>query len=170
MSQPVPAPDGIQPDAEPCFFASATENFRWEGVSVTEYKPTPGQEAGFCGILRQTLFGGRNESIGFEVRYFEIGPGGWSSLEYHGHAHAVIGLRGTGQVLLGDQVRTLGFLDLAYIGSNQPHRLTNEGTEPFGFLCIVDARRDTSRLLRPADLPHLLAQAETAHILKKGEF
>ena len=121
---------------------------------------------GFCGILRQTLFGQPEDTVGFEVRYFEIEPGGWSSLEYHGHSHAVIGLRGKGQILLGNEVKSLGFLDLAYIGPNQIHRLANDSNETFGFICIVDNQRDRPLSLNPEDVPHLMANPETARLVK----
>ncbi len=148
-------------------FAPARGDFRWEGVGVKEYKPSDHPNPDFNGITRQTLFGQRGERIGFEVRYFEIAPGGWSSLECHRHAHAVIGLRGEGNILLGNQARTLRFLDLAYIGPDQPHRLTNETSEPFGFLCIVDAERDRPRQVAPEDLPDLLSNPNLTQILTK---
>lgn len=148
-------------------FTPCTEPFRWAGIPVRAYQSTPTTTADFAGITRQTLFGHRGETIGFEVRYFEIAPGGWSALECHEHAHAVIGLRGVGKVLLGDTVQTLGFLDLAYIGTNCIHRLVNDGTTPFGFLCIVDAKRDRPHRLRPADVPELLANPLLVHLIAR---
>ncbi|QUW03933.1 cupin domain-containing protein [Chloracidobacterium validum] len=149
-------------------FTPTTEPFRWENIPVTAYQRTPATAADFAGITRQTLFGQSGETIGFEVRYFEIAPGGWSSLECHGHAHAVIGLRGVGKVLLGDTVQTLRFLDLAYIGPNCVHRLVNDEPTPFGFLCIVDAKRDRPRRLRPADVPDLLTNPALAALIQRG--
>ncbi|MCS7080196.1 MAG: cupin domain-containing protein [Chloracidobacterium sp.] len=149
-------------------FVPCVEPFRWEGVPVTAYQQTPALEADFAGVTRQTLFGRSGEAIGFEVRYFEIAPGGWSALERHEHAHAVIGLRGVGKVLMGDTVRTLGFLDLAYIGPNCVHRLVNDESTPFGFLCIVDARRDRPRRLRPADVSELLADQTLAAVILRS--
>jgi quercetin dioxygenase-like cupin family protein len=164
------SPHGATPSAaSPVHrFTPCTEPFRWEGIPVTAYQSTPATAADFSGITRQTLFGHSGETIGFEVRYFEIAPGGWSSLECHEHAHAVIGLRGSGKVLLGDTVQTLGFLDLAYIGANCVHRLVNDGTTPFGFLCIVDAKRDRPRRLRPADVPELLANPVLAPLIQRA--
>ncbi len=171
-SEPVEAPPARQDTpsaAAPAHrFTPCTEPFRWEGVPVTAYQSTPATAADFAGITRQTLFGHGGEAIGFEVRYFEIAPGGWSSLECHEHAHAVIGLRGVGKVLLGDTVQTLGFLDLAYIGANCVHRLVNDGPTPFGFLCIVDAKRDRPRRLRPADVPELLANPVVAPLIQRA--
>lgn len=148
-------------------FIPSEGDFRWRGVGVTEYKNTPATADDFSRITRQTLFGHAGEAIGFEVRYFEIAPGGWSSLECHAHAHAVVGLRGKGRVLLGEEVRELNFLDLAYIGPDCVHRLTNDADEPFGFLCIVDAVRDRPKKLNAADVPHLLDKPETAEIIHR---
>lgn len=88
-----------------------------------------------------------SDQIKFEVRYFEISPGGYSSLEYHNHAHVVICLKGKGKIRLGDEYRILKYLDIAFIAPNEVHQLSNPFKEPFGFLCIVDAERD-----RPIEL------------------
>jgi quercetin dioxygenase-like cupin family protein len=156
-----------QPEEPERRFTPSAGDFRWTGVAVTEYKSDARAEGGFHNVIRQTLFGKTGEAIGFEVRYFEIAPGGWSSLERHQHAHAVIGLRGVGKILLGDEVRSLGFLDLAYIGPNCIHRLANESSEPFGFLCVVDAVRDRPQPLTAADASELTTNPETAAMIQK---
>ena len=50
--------------------------------------------APFNSISRQVLFS--ESSIGCELRYFEMAPGGHSTLERHEHTHAVMVLRGHG--------------------------------------------------------------------------
>jgi quercetin dioxygenase-like cupin family protein len=114
-------------------------DFHWEGVPVDEYK-SGGDN--WCGIQRMVLLGNRGEAMGFHVRYFEIAPGGFSSREQHAHIHAVMVLRGRGEVQLGDAVHPLGFGDVVYIAPHDLHQFRNmTATEPFGFLCLVDARR-----------------------------
>lgn len=49
-------------------------------------------------ILRTELVGKNGESCQFHVRYFEVGPGGYSTLEKHVHEHVVIPIRGRGVV------------------------------------------------------------------------
>ena len=49
-------------------------------------------------ILRTELVGKNGESCKFHVRYFEVAPGGYSTLEKHVHEHVVIPLRGKGVV------------------------------------------------------------------------
>jgi ribulose-bisphosphate carboxylase large chain len=121
-------------------------DFRWQDVPVVNYK-APADH--WCGIRRMVLVGDRGESTGFQVRYFEIEPGGFSSLEHHVHEHAVVVLRGRGEVQLGEQVHELGFGDTVYVAPNELHQFRNPSTsEPFGFLCIVDARRDRPAVSR----------------------
>jgi quercetin dioxygenase-like cupin family protein len=125
------------------------EGFRWEGVATQQYK-APADH--WCGITRSVLFGGQGDSTAFEVRYFEIAPGGFSSLESHAHEHAVIVLRGRGEVRLGDETHALAFGDSVYVAPHEVHQFRNSSSEPasepFGFLCIVDAQRDRS-VVRP---------------------
>ena len=114
--------------------------FRWEGVPAEEYKV---QGADWCAVRRMTLAGGAGAATAFEVRYFEIEPAGFSSLEHHAHEHVVIVLRGRGQVRLGDAVHELSFGDTVYVAPHTVHQFSNpHGEEPLGFLCVVDAVRD----------------------------
>lgn len=119
-------------------------NFRWRGVKDEPYKAT-GSE--WSNIIRRVLVGERGESTKFHVRYFEIAPEGNSSLERHRHEHVVICVRGKGVVLTGRTRRTMEFMDTAYISPDTIHQLSNPFEEPFGFLCIVNARRDRPRVL-----------------------
>jgi ribulose-bisphosphate carboxylase large chain len=115
------------------------ENFTWTGVKTERYKSTAG---GWSAITRRVLVGNRGESARFHLRYFEIAPGGFSSLEQHRHEHVVICVRGKGRVVMGRRKQTLHYLDTAYLAPDTVHQLSNPFDEPFGFLCIVNAKRD----------------------------
>ena len=97
---------------------------------------------GWRGLTRHTLVPGGSVAAGFEQRYFEIEPGGYSSLEKHEHIHVVITLRGRGRVLVGDRVVELGPMEVLEIPPSAAHRWVNAGEEPWGFLCTVEAERD----------------------------
>ncbi len=133
----LPAPGGAAPGSRVVRFAGA---FRWQGVAAEEYKHPADH---WCGVTRMSLAGERGESTAFQVRYFEIAPGGFSSLERHRHEHVVVVLRGRGRARLGAEVHDLGFGDVAYVAPDEVHQLRNASAdEPFGFLCVVDADRD----------------------------
>lgn len=113
------------------------KNGKWQGIKSIPYKSTKGT---WSLIERLPIL--KTDDIKFEVRYFEISPGGKSSLEYHQHAHVVVCLKGKGKVRLGNKYHILKYLDILYIAPNEIHQLLNPYKDPFGFLCIVDSERD----------------------------
>lgn len=120
-------------------------NFSWQGIKDEPYK-TRGNE--WSDIIRRVLIGTRGETTKFHVRYFEIGPQGRSSFERHKHEHVVICVRGEGMVRTGKTKRKMGFMDTIYISPDTSHQLLNPFEAPFGFLCIVNAKRDRPKVLR----------------------
>jgi ribulose-bisphosphate carboxylase large chain len=119
-------------------------NFTWKGIKTEKYKPKGGN---WADIVRRVIVGDRGESARFHFRYFEISPGGYSSFEEHRHAHVVVCVRGKGKVRTSRKMNVLGFLDTLYIAPDTPHQLSNPFDEPFGFFCIVNARRDRPKIL-----------------------
>lgn len=115
-----------------------TAPFRWEGV---ELKPYKSEGTGFAGVTRQTLFEG-GDGLACQLRYFEIAPRGWSSLERHDHVHAVIVVRGGGRVLVGDRIVEARTHDLVRVPPLTWHQFQPTGDEPLGFVCMVDCARD----------------------------
>jgi mannose-6-phosphate isomerase-like protein (cupin superfamily) len=139
-------------------------DFRWAGVSHLPYKEEG--SAPFKAISRQVLFA--EEKLGCELRYFEMAPGGHSTLERHEHVHAVMILRGRGQCLLGDEVREIGPHDLVTIPSWTWHQFRATEGEPLGFLCMVNAERDRPQLPSDDELAKLRAVPEVAAFLTSG--
>jgi quercetin dioxygenase-like cupin family protein len=115
--------------------------FEWEGIALEAYKATTET---WKGITRRELVGKRGESPRFHVRYFELEPGGYSTLEKHEHEHVVVPLRGRGEVQFGCTIYRVGFGDVVYVAPHDAHQFRNfdDAPEPFGFLCIVNAERD----------------------------
>ncbi len=113
-------------------------DFRWAGVEPREYKDP---DARWRDVVRHVL-AGPEEDAPFHVRYFEVGPGGYTTFERHEHEHVVVVFRGRGRVRLGERWEPLGFGDVVYVAPNEPHQFRAGDDEPFGFLCIVSADRD----------------------------
>ena len=113
----------------------------WKGVALEEYKETT---ESWKGITRRELIGKRGETPKFHMRYFEIKPGGYSTLEKHEHEHAVFVTRGKGEVQFGCYIYTIEIGDVVYIAPSDSHQFRNpeNSNEPFGFMCIVNAERD----------------------------
>jgi quercetin dioxygenase-like cupin family protein len=135
--------------------------YRWDGVDVLAYKEEG--EAPFRAVTRQTLFKG--DHLACELRYFEVAPGGFSTLERHQHAHAVIILRGHGRCLLGDEVHHLSPNDLVSIPAWTWHQFRAGVDEPLGFLCMVNADRDRPQLPSVEELRQLREDPMVAQFL-----
>ncbi len=131
--------------SEPPALRRFVASYRWDGVELEPYKLRTHRGGEFRGASRQVLIGRDGERVRFHVRYFELAPGGFTSLERHRHAHVVITVRGRGRVRVGEKQYQVRRLDTLYVAPNQPHQLAAAGRSPFGFLCIVDARRDRPR-------------------------
>jgi quercetin dioxygenase-like cupin family protein len=124
-----------------------SREFRWAGVPVREYK-AEGEHAGrFRGVTRQTLLGEADDErdLSFITRYFEVEPGGFSSLELHRHPHTVVVVRGRGHVVLAGEEHALAPLDVVHVSPETVHQFRADAGEPLGFLCVVDRERDRPR-------------------------
>jgi len=115
-------------------------DFQWSNRESTPYKDA--DDLAFKGVRRVELVGRFGEHTRCDLRYFEVEPGGFTSLEKHLHTHIVIGARGTGLLTMGNQRIALNPMDVVYLQPLEVHQLHNETREPFGFLCIVDHERD----------------------------
>ena len=122
----------------------------WAGIAPQPYKRADGS---WSGVTRQLLAGGPESTSSFELRYFELAPGGRSSHERHQHEHAVVVMRGEGEVQLGDAVHPLHAGDFVRVAPGDPHQFRNTGNEPLGFLCVVDSERDRPTALDEGDAP-----------------
>jgi mannose-6-phosphate isomerase-like protein (cupin superfamily) len=139
----------------------ATGNYGWDGVEQLPYKEDG--RALFKSITRQVLFS--DPELEGELRYFEVAPGGFSTLERHQHMHAVLVLRGCGHCLVGDRVMSLGTRDLVTVPAMTWHQFRATSHEPLGFLCMVNARRDKPQIPSAADLARLKADPQIAAFL-----
>jgi quercetin dioxygenase-like cupin family protein len=142
-------------------FGAGGGNFRWQGVDLLRYK-TDGSVP-FKDVTRQVLF--EDPSIAAQLRYFEVSPGGYSTLERHEHAHAVLILRGRGSVLVGDTVYAIEQNDLVGIPSLAWHQFRPAQGESLGFLCMVNSERDKPQLPTAEDLNGLQRDPKIAAFL-----
>jgi mannose-6-phosphate isomerase-like protein (cupin superfamily) len=137
------------------------DDFRWDDVEFLPYK----QEASapFKAISRQVLF--HEPELACELRYFEMEPGGYSTLERHEHMHGVMILRGHGHCLVGQTVRPVSPHDLITIPAWAWHQFRATRGEPLGFLCMVNRERDKPQLPTDDDLAALAMKPEIAAFL-----
>jgi S-methyl-1-thioxylulose 5-phosphate methylthiotransferase len=139
----------------------ALPGLRWEGVERRAYKDEA--TAPFRSVTRQVLASAPD--LRGELRYFEVAPGGWTTLERHAHVHAVTILRGAGRALVGTQVFEVAPLDLVSVPAWAWHQFRACSGEALGFLCMVDAERDRPQLPTAEERAALAAIPEVARFL-----
>lgn len=124
------------------------KDFSWSGVEPKRYKAEDGS---WLGVTRFEIVKGKE----IHFRYFEIEPGGFSTLEKHEHEHIVMCLRGGGKVIAGTEVHVMKPFDVIHIKSWTPHQFIAE-EEPFGFVCVVPAQRDRPKKLTDEEVEELI--------------
>jgi quercetin dioxygenase-like cupin family protein len=139
-----------------------SEPFRWAGIEILDYKDEDGT---FRAVTRQTLTDAEHGQ-GVSLRYFEVGPGGHTTLEHHEHTHVVVPIRGSGRALIGDRVVELRLYDVVYVAAWEWHQFRAADDEPLGFLCSVTSERDRPVRPDPGELAALRADDEVAGFIR----
>ncbi len=144
-------------------FHRALTGQRWDGVEVLAYK-----EAGttFQSVTRQVLFEG-DPALCVQLRYFEVGPGGHTTLERHQHVHLVWISRGRGRVYVGGEFFELAKGDVLSIPTLTWHQFRAPLNSPLGFHCLVAADRDKPSLPSDQDWRELTQSREAAAFLRR---
>jgi len=119
--------------------------FNWEHRQIRSYKGSG--ELAFDGVRRVELIGKNGEQADFDLRYFELAKGGFTSLEKHLHTHVIIVTCGAGLIQVGDESFQAKPMDVIYVPPLEVHQISNSADEPLGFFCVVDHERD--RPMRP---------------------
>ncbi len=138
------------------------EGFRWEGADLLKYKA---EGSHFKTITRQILFDGRDD-FPMQMRYFEIAPGGHSTLERHTHVHVVMVINGHGDALVGARIHQLKPFDVVVIEPETWHQFRATRNTDFGFLCMVKTERDRPHLPDEQEKKKLLEDPEIAHFVR----
>lgn len=125
-----------------------TGDFHWQGVDVLAYKQEGA--APFKDVTRQVLFDSHDPPA--QLRYFEVAPGGHTTLERHEHVHSVMVIRGRGDCLVGDRAYPLDERDLVHVPPMTWHQFRAAADAPLGFLCLVPAERDRPQLPRADEI------------------
>jgi len=141
----------------------ALPGHRWEGVPVLNYKEDSNT---FRSVTRQVLFDG-DPALPVQLRYFEVGPGGHSTLERHDHVHLVWISRGQGKVYLGGALRGVFAGDVLTIPAQTWHQFQATTSVPLGFHCLVAVERDKPHLPDDEEWRALTADPAAASFLRR---
>lgn len=142
------------------------DRYEWKSVERRDYKD---DRSCYKGVHRYALLGEEEDEQGlnFQTRYFEVEEGGYTSLEFHRHPHSVVIIRGSGSMILGNEIHELGLHDVIYISSDTLHQFHADCGEALGFICTVDRYRDRPTLPDDDTLSELGLSKDVQKKLKK---
>lgn len=112
-------------------FQGKDGSWAWEGVPISDYG------AARPGLTVRRFISRQDNSNNMEIRYFELQPEACSNFEQHNYEHAVLILRGSGTVQLGEVVHEIGTGDSIFVESDDVHRFIAGPDGPLGFMCAV---------------------------------
>lgn len=136
----------------------------WETVEKKVYKT---DSSSFKSVSRYSLLTDDFPELNFHTRYFEIEPGGFSSLEQHRHPHSVIILNGCGSVLLNNEIQKVDKHDAIFIAPNTIHQFYADRNHKLGFICIVDRYRDKPVIPADEEIRKIITSDEVLKKIRK---
>ncbi len=89
------------------------------------------------GVTMRMLIGPDDNAPTFNMRLFEVVPGGYTPRHTHDWEHEVYVLAGAGVVLEDGQDRPVSAGDFVYVPPGEDHQFRNTGGENLKFLCLV---------------------------------
>ncbi|MCE5284695.1 MAG: cupin domain-containing protein [Pelosinus sp.] len=140
-----------------------TGDYTWEDVPVLAYKEE--NLTCFKSVTRQVLINAVPQ-LPCQLRYFEVAPGGYSTLEKHEHVHFVVIFHGEGRALIDGKVHTVKEKDVIFIPSLTWHQFRAGEDSPLGFLCLVAEDRDRPVLPTSEDLTVLRENSSIADFIR----
>lgn len=117
------------------FIGKWQDDMQWDGARTRVYSEHA------TGATETWLIGKGEKAENFAMRYYELQPGGHSREEDHPYDHGMIFLRGSGEVLLGEDTVEVMQGDVVYISPDDRHQIRNTGEEVLGWLCVIPAKR-----------------------------
>lgn len=106
-------------------------------VNVNEVEKQSVDMEGASGCQVQWLVGQQDGAPNFAMRLFEVQPGGHTPRHQHDYEHEVFVLEGEGQVIEGDEPRSLKTGDVVLVQPNEVHQFRNPTSQPVKFLCLI---------------------------------
>lgn len=97
----------------------------------------PVKAEGAKGVQIQWLISKADGAKNFEMRLFELQPGGYTPLHRHPHEHEIFVIEGESIFVFEGQQYNLGPEYVIFVPGDKEHCFKNTGKSPLRFLCII---------------------------------
>jgi|YelNatPaOPRAMG01_1025707.scaffolds.fasta_scaffold56585_4 quercetin dioxygenase-like cupin family protein len=103
-------------------------------MKITSYKQIPVNNETCCTktAVRQLM-----AAEGFDIKFFEMQPGGYSPQHSHPEQHQILVISGAGTVSDGKKTKPIQSGDIISILADEPHQLKTTGDTPLRFLAVT---------------------------------
>jgi quercetin dioxygenase-like cupin family protein len=118
-----------------------------QGLTISDAKLVESKRASAQGAEKVTirlLISEKDGAPHFQMRLFEVGPGGRTPLHRHDWEHEVFILEGEGMLVFEGEEKSFSSGYFAYVPAGAEHSFVNTGSGSLEFLCIIPAP-DTSK-------------------------
>ena len=102
-----------------------------------DVKATAFEGEGASGVQMRMLLGPAEEAPNFNMRRFDVAPGGHTPLHAHAWEHEVYVLAGEGVVRQGGAEQRITAGNCVYVPPDEKHQFANAGSETLQFICVV---------------------------------
>lgn len=89
------------------------------------------------GVSARLLIGKNDGATNFCMRMFQLAEGGNTPRHSHEWEHEIFFHSGSGEVLCGDEWKSVETGTVAFIPGNVEHQIKNTGNEPLSFVCLI---------------------------------
>ena len=88
-------------------------------------------------VAGRVLIGQEDGAANFCMRFFEMGPGGYTPKHSHDWEHEVFVHQGNGEVFMDNKWHSLSPGSAIFVPPNVEHQFRNNSEQVFTFVCLV---------------------------------
>ncbi len=103
----------------------------------TDIAAKPVAMEGALDVTVREVITARTGAPTFNMRIFEVAPGGHTPLHEHAYEHEIFILEGRGEVTEGKRIHELQPGSTVFIRPGTPHQFRNPNEEMLRFLCLI---------------------------------
>ncbi len=107
----------------------------------SEVKPSEVEMEGAMGVNIRWLIGDKDQPPNFQMRLFEVAPGGHSPFHDHPWEHEVFILEGSGKLKYRQQEHGFEAGYFILVPPGEKHSFINTGDDTLKFLCLIPNKK-----------------------------
>jgi len=113
--------------------------------SVFDVEAKPFETPGAANVAMRLMLSEADGAPNFNLRVFDMQPGGHSPRHVHPYEHEVFILEGEGEVFVGGEQKPVKALDAVLIPPSMEHQVLNTSKALLRFICLVPQQQNEAK-------------------------